>query len=294
MYNIVIATLQQSLFFLPLTLGVYLSYRILAVTDLTVDGTFVLGAATFASLVTHGINQYVSIILAVFAGVIIGALVALVQKLVKINSLIAGILATFMLYSVNFRVMGKPNISLLDSSVFLQNLQTSSPEYLLFVIVLFTLILFGVMCYFLRSKIGILLRAYGSNTRLIHAMGKSTILLLMLGLGVSNGLAALCGVINAQIDGYADLNMGLGMALTAIGSVVIGRHLTNRIFYRREKFSALVDCCSCLLGTSLYFFAMNFFLACGINPIYLKLFLGAVLIVFLGSARYSHRGEVYA
>jgi putative ABC transport system permease protein len=292
--NLLIATLQQSLFFLPLTLGVYLSYRILAVTDLTVDGTYVLGAATFACLVTHGINQYISMMLAIFAGVIIGAIVALMQKVVKINSLIAGILATFMLYSVNFRVMGKPNISLLDNNILLQNLQTLPTGYLLLIIILFTLILFGTICYFLHGRIGMLLRAYGNNVRLLRAMGKSTVLLLMLGLGISNGLAALCGVINAQINGYADLNMGIGMALTAIGAVVIGRHLTVRLFYRRDKFNALVDCCSCLLGTMLYFFAMNFFLFCGINPVYLKLLLGVILIGFLGTARYSRRGEVYA
>jgi len=130
--------------------------------------------------------------------------------------------------------------------------------------------------------------------RLIRAMGKSTILLLMLGLGISNGLAALCGVINAQINGYADLNMGIGMALTAIGAVVIGQHLTSRLFRKKDKFSALIDCSSCLLGTMLYFFVMNFFLFCGINPIYLKLLLGVMLIGFLGTARCSQKGEIYA
>jgi len=292
--NLIISTLQQTLFFLPLTLGVYLSYRILAVTDLTVDGTFVLGAATFAYSVTHGVNQYISMLLAILAGMVIGALVALMQKIVKINSLIAGILATFMLYSVNFRVMGRPNISLLDSNIILQYLQTSHTLILFVVTITFTILLFAAICYFLHSRIGMLLRAYGSNTNLVQTMGKSTTLLLMFGLAISNGLAALCGVINAQIDGYADLNMGLGMALTAIGAVVIGGHLTNKLFYRKTKFNALMGCCSCLFGTALYFFAMNFFLACGINPIYLKLLLGIVLIGFLGTAKYSNRGEVYA
>jgi putative ABC transport system permease protein len=290
--NLLFAAIQQSLFFLPLTFGVYLSYRVLAVTDLTVDGTFVLGASVFAKLLTSGCNQYLSAMIAILAGAAIGMLVAIMQKIIKINSLLAGILATFMLYSVNFRVMGRPNISLLESNSILGNLQTASSMSLFVTMSVFSLVLILLLAVFLYSKVGLLLRAYGNNLRLLRALGKSTLLMLILGLSISNGLAALCGVINAQIDGYADLNMGIGMALTAIGAVVIGRHLINRLLYRSPKFNVLVDCCSCISGTFLYFLAMNLFLFFNINPIYLKLVLGLVLVIFLGMARYAHAGEM--
>ena len=123
MFVILLNTLQQTLIFLPLALGVYLSYEILMVTDLTVEGTFVLGAAIFARLTTLGFNQPESIIAALLGGAIIGILVTIMQRVAKINSLIAGILAVFMLYSINFAVMNKPNISLLNSHIFLQYLQ---------------------------------------------------------------------------------------------------------------------------------------------------------------------------
>ena len=289
-----LSALQQTLFFLPLTLGIYLSYRILAVTDLTVDGTFVLGASTFAYFITHGHSQYSSILLAMIAGSIAGALVALMQKVIHINSLIAGILATFMLYSVNFRVMGRPNINLLNYPTLLGQLQFTHPVALFMLMVLLTAIIFALIYSLLHTRLGLLLRAYGSNTNLVKNMGKSTVLLLMLGLAISNSLAALTGVIATQVNGYADINMGLGMALTAIGAVVIGRHLMVRLFYYKSQFNALVDCFSCLIGTLLYFLAMNFFLLIGVNPIYLKLLLGLVLVLFLGTARCSnYNREIY-
>ena len=290
----ILSALQQTLFFLPLTLGIYLSYRILAVTDLTVDGTFVLGAATFAYLITHGHNEYSSVLLAMIAGSIAGALVALMQKIIHINSLIAGILATFMLYSVNFRVMGRPNINLLNYPTLLGRLQFTHPLILFIVMLVFTAVLFGLIYSLLHTRLGLLLRAYGSNTPLVKRMGKSTIILLMFGLAISNSLAALTGVIATQVNGYADINMGLGMALVAIGAVAIGRHLMIRLLYKQSKFNALIDCFSCLIGTFLYFLAMNFFLLMGVNPIYLKLLLGLVLVLFLGAARYSnYNQEIY-
>lgn len=290
----VLSALQQTLFFLPLTLGIYLSYRVLSVTDLTVDGTFVLGASTFAYFITHGASQYTSLLLAMFAGSIAGALVALMQKVIRINSLIAGILATFMLYSVNFRIMGRPNINLMNFPTLLGKLQFLNPGSLFVVMLLVTAGLFAFIYGLLHTRLGLLLRAYGSNTTLLKRMGKSPVLLLMLGLAISNSLAALAGVIATQINGYADINMGLGMALVAIGSVVIGRHLVLRLFYHKIQFNAFLDCISCLLGTFLYFLSMHFFLFLGVNPIYLKLLLGGVLILFLGTARCSnYNREIY-
>jgi putative ABC transport system permease protein len=289
-----LSAFQQALFFLPLTLGIYLSYRILSVTDLTVDGTFVLGASTFAFLITHGQNQYMSVILAMLAGSVAGALVALMQKAIHINSLIAGILATFMLYSVNFRIMGRPNINLINSPTLLGQLQFTHPFMLFVLMIVFTALIFALIYGLLHTRLGLLLRAYGNNMLLVKRMGKSTVLLLMLGLAISNSLAALTGVIATQVNGYADINMGLGMAMIAIGAVAIGRHLMIRLFYRKSQFNALLDCVSCLLGTFLYFLAMNFFLLIGVNPIYLKLLLGLVLVLFLGTARCSnYNREIY-
>lgn len=288
-------TLQQTLIFLPLAFGVYLSYDILMVTDLTVEGTFVLGAAIFARCVTLGLNQAMSVIAALLGGIIIGIGVTVMQRVAKINSLIAGILATFMLYSVNFGVMNKPNISLLNSSILLQHLQDYYPHYLTFFLLGFMIILALAIIVFLHSEAGLCMRAFGSNPHLLKKLGKKPALYLCLGLSISNMLSALCGVMTAQIDGYADIHMGLGMALTAIGAVVIGKKMVTSLFARSDRFSALIGMFGCFFGAFIYFLILNGFLVLGINPIYLKLVIGLVLVIFLSTAHYSRqRGELYA
>lgn len=290
---VLFSALQQMLIFLPLTLGIYISYRILAVVDLTVDGTFVLGAGIFAKLVTSDINQYLSILLAVLGGAIIGIAVALIQKAARINSLIASIIAVFMMFSLNFKVMGKPNISLLESSTLLANLQLINEKKLVLILLASTCLLIASLTCLLHSRLGLMLRAYGSNQKLLQVLGKNNIILLAFGLAISNGLAAFCGTLTAQINGYADLNMGMGVALTAIGTVVIGLHLIHKIS-RKNNFSALFDFFGCSLGTFIYFLVMNLLLYLGIDPIYLKLILGMLLIAFLAAANYTNKELTHA
>src|SRR3990167_3082822 len=194
-------TLQQTLIFLPLALGVYLSYEILMVTDLTVEGTFVLGAAIFARLTSLGFNQIESIIAGLLGGMIIGILVTVMQRVAKINSLIAGILAVFMLYSINFAVMNKPNISLLNSHIFLQYLQDYHSNYFTAFLFSFGLFLAIILCLLLHSRTGLYLRAFGSSPHLLKKLGKNPALYLCVGLSISNMLAALCGIMTAQVDG---------------------------------------------------------------------------------------------
>jgi len=291
--NLILSTLQQSLLFLPLVIGVYISYRVLAVVDLTVDGTFVLGAAVFAKLViVNNVDQYVSLVIAVIAGAVIGVLVALMQKGVRINSLLASILMVFMLYSINFKIMDKPNLGFLENKTILMNLQTNNEYLLLLLIVGMALLLLMIFVRLFGSKLGLLLRSYGSNVKLLKSLGKSPTLLLSLGLGFSNGLAAFCGALTAQINGYADLNMGLGMALTAIGAVVMGQHLIGKII-PNNKFNAVLDLSGCVVGGFIYFLAMNLFIHIGIDPVYLKLILGLILVFFLATANYSKRAVGY-
>ncbi len=290
MLQLLLSALQQALVFLPLVLGIYISYSILAVTDLTVDGTFVLGSAVFARLVSAGVDQWTSMVCAVLAGIIAGIIVTIMQRVARIDSLIASILAVFMLYSVNFDVMGQPNISLLQSNSILSALQNNHPLGLWLTLLFFIGILMLLIVLLLHSRAGLFLRAYGNNVGLLRSFGCSTNLMLAVGLGLANGLAALCGVMTAQINGYADINMGIGQALTAIGSVVIGLKLVHTLFYRRPQFNALVDGFACLLGSYIYFLALNLFLYIGINPINLKLVLGLLIVFFLATARYS-RGQ---
>lgn len=288
--------LQQSLIFIPLTLGIYLSYQLLQVTDLTPDGTFVLGAAIFARMLTSGFSEATAIFAALVGGALAGVGVALLQRYAKINSLIASILAVFMLYSVNFAVMNKPNIGLLNYQTVLSNLQEGNQIVFNIALIAFALLLILALYLLVRSRLGLSLRAFGSNRNLLPKLGNNPTFYLIIGLAISNMLAALCGVLTAQINGYADIHMGLGMALTGIGAVVIGCKLIRSLFIKSEAFNLKADLIGCLVGTYIYFLVLNAFLQLGLNPIYLKLVLGLLLALFLSTANYSskkHHTMVY-
>ena len=284
MIHLLLNALQQSLIFLPLTFAVYLSYEILKITDLTVEGSLVLGAGIFAKCIMLGYSQLIAIALALSAGFVVGIVVTVMQRVAKINSLLAGILAVFMLHSVNFAAMGQPNIGLLNYELLLSTLQALHPGLLWLALASVPVVLMVVISCILHSNFGLILRALGCNPRLLQQLGYSPTLYLALGLAISNMLAALCGVMIAQLNGYADVNMGVGMALTAIGAVVIGMQLLGHTV-KSQKFSAISGFTACFCGTMIYFLIVHTFLRMGVNPIYLKLLLGLVLVAFLSSAQ---------
>lgn len=269
--NILMTTLSQSLLFLPLALGVYLSYVILRATDLTVDGSFVLGAAIFARLLSAGVSFPLAFLAAGVGGILAGLGVSLIQIKGRINPLLAGILALFMLYSINFNVMGKPNISLYD-------FQLNYAWVYIAMVVVIILLLLGLL---LISRYGLILRAFGDHALLLKRLGHRIEIYRFAGFALSNLLVAWCGAMTAEVNGYADLSMGFGMALTGIGTVVIGRQILKPL-NQQHHFLIYLEFGACILGVCLYFLAINLFLSWGVNPINLKLLLGVILIIFLG------------
>ncbi len=277
MIGIFSSALEQSLLLLPLVLGIYMSYSILKITDLTVDGTYVLGAAIFAKTAHFGLAP--AFLLATLGGSIVGGFVACMQRHNKVSDLVVGILACFMLYSVNLELMGRPNISILDipTILFYTNLSNWIIPTGIIGVILITCLIF-----LLKSPIGLRLRAFGQNQKLLGILGKSAEGHRLLGLAISNALAALSGALTAEVNGFADINMGFGVALVSIGAVVIGRHLLiNNVMFKATK-----ELAACFLGILLYFLCLNFLLRVGINPANLKFILGAVLFL---SLRQMHR-----
>jgi len=290
--DIIIPALEQSALFFPLALGIYLSYGILRTTDLTIDGSFVLGAAVFARLLTGGMNPWMSLLVAILAGFLAGIGVSFIQKGGRINGLIAGVLALFILYSVNFQVMSRPNISLYNAqSLFAPALNLGESGQWIMLIALVMLILIFI-AFLLKTRLGLVLRAFGDNPYLLKNIGKSIEGYRFFGLALANGLAACCGALSAQIHGYADINMGFGVTLTGIGAVVIGQQLMKR-FTTNRPFSVTLDLTGCFIGVFLYFLMINIFLRVGIDPINLKLVLGLVLIFFLRAASSRQQGMLY-
>lgn len=214
---------EMGLIYSLVAIGVYLSFRTLQFPDLTVDGSFTLGAAVAAALITSGVHPGFATLAAIFAGAVSGMITAWLSTHLKMLNLLAGILTMTALYSINLRIMGRPNIALLGEKTLLTEWFGSSVPYIpLFVIVLvFTAIIYG----FLGTRLGLALRAIGSNPKMGRAQGIDDKKMICLGLSVSNSLVALAGALFAQMNGFADVSLGVGTIITGLAAVIIGEAL---------------------------------------------------------------------
>lgn len=279
--EIIILSLQNAMLIFPLALAIYLSYHIMKITDLSVEAGFLLGAVVFSKLlVDFQINQYLCLVIALMSGALFGTIVSLISKLTKMDSLIISILVIFMMYSINFQILGKPNLSLLSNSSNLQEFFKIENNKLFIPILIIST--FSIL--FLNSKIGLIFKAYGSNQNLLKKLNYSPMLINMLGLAISNCLASFSGIITAINNGYADINMAMGIALVAIGTVSIGRQIANKF-----KENSYIEIICCYLGVVVYFLVFNLFLYLNIDPINIKLFVGLFLLCSLASTSRSKR-----
>lgn len=275
--------ITQSLPFLPLALAIYISFNLMNATDLTLDGSFVAGAGVFAKLVSMGFSPMLSGLVAMFAGVCTGTLVALMQRRQRIDALLAGILATFILASSNLIMMGRPNINLLTQNTLVSSAFAISETYGYMLIGFIVAILCGTVLLLLKSPFGLRLRAFGDNPLLFSRYGFATELYRCFGFSLTNCLAACAGCLTAQTVGYADINMGIGMTLTGLGAIIAGQQLTMR-FLKKNHLRIGFEFLACLMGVLLYFALMNTLLRLGVDPLYLKIILGLILIFFLRNA----------
>jgi len=229
-----------------LGLGVYVSYRIFRFPDITTDGSVTLGAAVAATLIVRNVNPALATLAAVGAGMLAGTATGLLHTRFRINQLLSGILVMTALYSVNLHVMGKSNIPLLSAhtltssaeqvgvrllgrdTVNLVGWEVPARDLASLVFSLVAVALVGLMLYlFLRTDLGAAMRATGDNDRMIRALGVDVGNMTVLGLAVANGLVALSGALLAQYQGFADVQMGIGMVVWGLASVIIGQALTG-------------------------------------------------------------------
>lgn len=283
MDTLLFSVITQSLTFLPLALGISISYTLLRATDMTLDGSFVLGAGVFAKLVTMGISPYLAALCALAAGGLGGIMVSLIQRGGRVDPLLAGILATFILTSANLALMGRPNISLLSQSTLFSAAFELSDFQGWMQVACYSLFICISTCFVLRTRIGLLLRALGDNPAFLKRLGKPVEYYRLAGFALTNLLAAASGLLTAQTVGYADIGMGVGMTLTGIGAILLGQQLF-RLLSKKNTVRVYGEFAACLMGVMLYFFAMNTLLRFNVDPVYLKMILGMVLIIFLRSA----------
>lgn len=284
MLTILYHCFSQSLPFLPLALAIYISFHWMNAADMTLDGSFVAGAGVFAKCLTMGFSPATAALVAVFTGMVIGVLVACIQRHQRIDPLLAGVLATFMLTSGNLMMMGQPNISLLSQTTLVSSAFASSDAYGYVMVGALVIGVCGGAVLILCSPIGLRLRALGNNPQLFSRYGFASERYRCFGFALTNGLAASAGCLTAQTVGYADINMGLGVTLTGLGAIIVGQKVVM-FGCKRPYLRAGLECVACVIGVLLYFALMNSLLRFGVDPLYLKIVLGVILIFFLRTAQ---------
>lgn len=290
MLQIILGALMLGLLWALMTLGVYITYRILNIADLTVEGTIAMGAALAARAIYSGHNPAFATLLAVCGGVTAGLVTGLLHTRLKIPALLAGILSMIGLYSINLRIMGRANLSLLRMdtvyTVF-KDIGLGSTQTMP-VIIFAALCVFAVVvlaCWFFSTEIGYALRATGDNPQMARAQGINTANMVVLGLMLSNGLVALSGALIAQQQAYADVQMGSGAIVIGLASVIIGEVL----FGRRAFLGRLVGI---VLGAISYRLIIALVLELGMPAQDLKLFTALTVACALALPVFKEHFEI--
>jgi putative ABC transport system permease protein len=243
-----LGAIQIGLIFGLVALGVFLSFRVLNFPDLTVDGSFPLGAAVTASLIVHGVDPFLATAVAILAGAAAGLVTAFLNLRFGILHLLASILTMIALYSINLRIMGRPNIGVLNEWTILSPFAGHGLEkkYLEILVAGAVLVVAGCLLgRFLLSDYGLAMRATGANPRMARAQGVNTTRTTYVGMAISNALVALAGALFAQINGFADVTMGTGTIVVGLAAVIVG----EAIFGSR---SVIVWIVGCIAGSIIY------------------------------------------
>lgn len=276
--NLLSFSLYQGLVFGLVAIGVYLTLRVLAFPDLTVEGSFPLGAATAAVLIVHGINPFLAALIAFCTGLIAGLMTGILNSKLRIPALLAGILMDVALYSINLMIMNGANIALLRQATIFSivagflGLGVNSIGVSLTVAVVIAVVFFFLLNWFLHTEIGLSLRASGENEQMVRSLGIDTDKNIMMGCSISNGLVALAGAVIAQGQGFADVGMGLGVLVIGLASVIVGEALF-RPFGVARMLLAVTG------GSFVYQLAIGIALRLGLPPGDIKL-ITAVLVIF--------------
>lgn len=280
--EMLLGTLEQSFIFAVMVLGVYISYKILDFPDMTVDGSFPLGAAVAAASIVKGVNPVLALILAMAAGAAAGFITGMIHVKLRVTNLLAGIIVMTGLYSINLRIMGKSNIPLFS----VKHLFNGNVSAIVVVAVILLIVKLG-MDFLLKTKFGFALKALGDNESLIISLGLNEKTLKIYGLMLANSLVALSGAVLAQYQGFADVGMGTGTIITGLASIIIG----DALFGKKKviKISMMV-----IFGTIMYRTIIALSLKVGMNASDLKLITSAlvVIIIFLKEKKHLLKGGI--
>lgn len=282
MSDFILAILLQSFIFSIMIMGVYITYKLLDFPDLSVDGTFTLGASVSAVLIIKGFNPSLALFASLIAGALAGTMTGILNVKLKIKDLLSGILVMLALYSINLRItMGKANLPIFNNPTIFSSDSLTNNLIIAFAASLVCAILFSV---FFKTKLGYLLMATGNNEGMVTSLGINTGNIRILGISLSNSLVALSGGIFAQYQGYSDINMGTGNMVIGLASIVMAYSIFKNI--RRFSPSFL-----CIIGAIMYRSSISLSLKMGFNPSDLKLVSCIIVIIalHLGKKEFSFK-----
>lgn len=277
-WNLVPVTLVQGLIYALIALAIMIPFRVLSVPDLSSEGVFPLGACVAVALIAAGCNPVLATLAAMAAGFLAGMATALIHLKFKVHSLLAGILTVTMLWSVNLRILGKPNAPLFGFDTIYdwisgQILSNIAIQILFFAVLAVALLFF--LWWLLQTDLGLGLRGIGANPHLAPALGVSLVAYTTGGLGLASSISGLAGALMAQLQGYADVGMGVGMLVNGLASVIIGEAITGRSSLLRQIAAPIV-------GAVVYYQLSSLALALGLNPSDLKLVTGLFVLATIG------------
>ena len=287
--NALPGAVAQGLIWGIMAIGVYLTFRILDIADLTVDGSLGTGGAVCIMLMLSGQNVWVAMAGATAAGMAAGLATGLLQTFMGIPAILAGILTQLGLYSINLKTMGKANQAInVDKYDLLVSLRfiRKVPFYqnTILIVSIAIIVLIAVLYWFFGTELGCSLRATGCNDKMARAQGINTDLCRVLGLMISNGLVALSGAMLCQYQGFADINMGRGAIVIGLAAVIIGEAIFGKVF-RNFGFKLL----AVALGSIIYYLVLQIVIWLGIDTDLLKLLSAAVVAVFLAIPTWKSR-----
>lgn len=291
--TLIISVFEQGMIYAVMALGMYITYKILDFPDMTVDGSFPLGASLSAVLISQGMNPYLTLLLSFAAGLVAGTITGLIHVKLKVRDILASIIMMTALYSVNLRIAGKANLPIYNCDNIYNNRVMDrifagvlAPCKNLIVIAVIVLLVKCVLDWYLKTKSGYLLKAVGDNETLVTSMGIDKGKIKILGLAIANGLVSLSGSMFAQQQRFFDASMGVGTAVIGLASVIIGTALFGQI-------SAFGFSISVILGSILYKGCVAAAIRIGLQSTDLKLVTAVLflLILVLSSRIEKHQGK---
>ena len=271
--------LSQGLLWAIMALGVYITFRLLNTSDLSVDGSFATGGSVAAILISNNVNPILAILAAIFSGAIAGFITGFLHTKCKIPAILSGILTQLSLYSINLRIMGRSNIPLLKyDNIFKSFSEATGINTMMSTIIIGAIIIIlviGIMYWFFGTEIGSALRATGSNENMVRSLGVDTNYAKIIGFMIANALVAFSGALVSQSQGYADVKMGTGAIVIGLASIIIGEVLVRKGTNFALKLSAIV------FGSIVYRSAVAVVLQLGLNTDDLKLFTAVLVAIAL-------------